>query len=194
MTATRSTKLIPNKKYLTWAYEQQRCSITANTLKNASAELPCDYTLLDADQMLFNVQNGTIDLRTGELRPHSPEDMLMKISPIVYDRNATCELFLAFLLCIFAGDLQLIRFVQKAIGYSASIQDAVGRATKIVGNMLQFSRKADTVRTPTSLPEILQQALELAANDYDLKKKYDFRSIEIQRELWIGKIKGQNAE
>jgi putative DNA primase/helicase len=36
---------------------------------------------LDADPWLFNVQNGTIDLRTGKLRPHDDGDMLTKISP-----------------------------------------------------------------------------------------------------------------
>ena len=61
----------------------------------------------------------------------------------------------------------------------ASILTASSRAAKIVANMLQFSRRADTTMEFTSLAEIVDQALELAANDYDLKKKYDFRSIDI---------------
>ncbi len=61
----------------------------------------------------------------------------------------------------------------------ASIRTASSRAAKIVANMLQFSRRADTTLEFTSLAQIVDQALELAASDYDLKKKYDFRSIEI---------------
>ncbi len=61
----------------------------------------------------------------------------------------------------------------------ASIHTASSRAAKIVANMLQFSRRADTTMEFTSLAQIVDQALELAASDYDLKKKYDFRSIEI---------------
>ena len=61
----------------------------------------------------------------------------------------------------------------------ASIRTASSRAAKIVTNMLQFSRRADTTMEFTSLAQIVDQALELAASDYDLKKKYDFRSIEI---------------
>jgi PAS domain S-box-containing protein len=61
----------------------------------------------------------------------------------------------------------------------ASIRTASSRAAKIVANMLQFSRRADTTMEFASLAPILDQALELAASDYDLKKKYDFRSIEI---------------
>jgi signal transduction histidine kinase len=48
--------------------------------------------------------------------------------------------------------------------------------------MLQFSRRADTTMEIISLAQILDQALELAASDYDLKKKYDFRSIEIVKD------------
>ncbi|HTP06452.1 MAG TPA: PAS domain S-box protein [Nitrospirota bacterium] len=61
----------------------------------------------------------------------------------------------------------------------ASIRTASSRAAKIVANMLQFSRRADTTMEPASLAQIVDQALELAASDYDLKKKYDFRSIDI---------------
>jgi PAS domain S-box-containing protein len=61
----------------------------------------------------------------------------------------------------------------------ASIRTASSRAAKIVANILQFSRCADTTMEVTSLAQILDQALELAASDYNLKKKYDFRSIDI---------------
>jgi PAS domain S-box-containing protein len=61
----------------------------------------------------------------------------------------------------------------------ASIRTASSRAAKIVANILQFSRRANTTMEVTSLAQILDQALELAATDYDLKKKYDFRSIDI---------------
>ena len=48
--------------------------------------------------------------------------------------------------------------------------------------MLQFSRRADTTMEFTSLAQIVDEALELAASDYDLKKNYDFRSIDIIKE------------
>jgi PAS domain S-box-containing protein len=61
----------------------------------------------------------------------------------------------------------------------ASIRTASARAAKIVANMLQFSRRTDTIMELASLAQVIDEALELAASDYDLKKKYDFRSIEI---------------
>jgi PAS domain S-box-containing protein len=57
------------------------------------------------------------------------------------------------------------------------------RASKIVANMLAFSRKSDVFKTPGNIEDIVSKALELAANDYDLKKKYDFRHVEIVRDF-----------
>jgi signal transduction histidine kinase len=59
---------------------------------------------------------------------------------------------------------------------------ASSRAAKIVANMLQFSRRADTSMEFTSLAQLLDQALELAASDYDLKKNHDFRNIDITKD------------
>jgi len=62
------------------------------------------------------------------------------------------------------------------------IREASARASRIVANMLQFSRKSEATRQPAALAEVVERTVELAANDYDLKKRYDFRSIEIIRE------------
>jgi len=56
------------------------------------------------------------------------------------------------------------------------------RAADIIANLLAFSRKGTASLEPTPLPELINRALELAACDYDLKKKYDFRNIRIHRE------------
>ena len=65
----------------------------------------------------------------------------------------------------------------------SKMHSAGERTTKIVSNILQFSRKSDSVRKMTSLTDIIERAVELAANDYDLKKKYDFRNISIIRDF-----------
>jgi PAS domain S-box-containing protein len=62
------------------------------------------------------------------------------------------------------------------------IGDASARAAKIVANMLQFSRKSEAVKQPVPLADILDHSVELAANDFDLKKKHDFLRIELVRE------------
>jgi len=66
--------------------------------------------------------------------------------------------------------------------YLNGIKDAGSRASKIVTNMLNFSRRSDSKMIASDINRLLDNTVELAANDYDLKKKYDFRSIEIIRE------------
>ncbi|MET0107137.1 MAG: ATP-binding protein [Sedimenticola sp.] len=60
------------------------------------------------------------------------------------------------------------------------------RAGDIVNNMLRFSRKSEEGFEKVDLPDLIDRTLELAAVDYDMKKKYDFRSIEITREYEAG--------
>ena len=66
--------------------------------------------------------------------------------------------------------------------FLTGIRESGGRAAKIVANMLQFSRQSDSRLVPSNLAELIDRAVDLAENDYDLKKRYDFRHIEIVRE------------
>lgn len=63
-----------------------------------------------------------------------------------------------------------------------AIKDSGERAARIVKNMLGFIRKSTSQHIPASLPDIMDRAVEIASTDYDLKKKYDFKHIEIIRE------------
>ncbi|MDK1119296.1 MAG: PAS domain-containing protein, partial [Anaerolineae bacterium] len=63
-----------------------------------------------------------------------------------------------------------------------AINESGGRAGSIVDNMLSFARRGNTVISSIDMPELLEMALELAATDYDLKKQYDFKNIEIVKE------------
>jgi PAS domain S-box-containing protein len=71
---------------------------------------------------------------------------------------------------------------RQITAFIASIREASARASRIIANILSFSRNTDRTLKPEALSEILEQSLELAANDYDLKKRFDFRNIELVRE------------
>jgi PAS domain S-box-containing protein len=64
-----------------------------------------------------------------------------------------------------------------------SVIEAGSRASNIVDNMLSFSRKDEAHFAPNNLAEILERSIELASNDYNLKKRFDFRHIQIQRDF-----------
>ncbi|MCP4041075.1 MAG: histidine kinase, partial [Gammaproteobacteria bacterium] len=65
---------------------------------------------------------------------------------------------------------------------ASTIHESGLRMSEIVGNMLGFTRQSDAVVSSHDLTELLDKALKLAATDYDLKKKYDFKTIKIVKE------------
>lgn len=73
---------------------------------------------LDRDGFLLNCENGTIDLRTGELSPHRKSDNITKIIPVSFDPIAECPRWELFLKEIFNNDSELITFIKYAVGYS----------------------------------------------------------------------------
>jgi len=87
-------------------------------LKGAEPYLTKRETDFDTDPWLFNCANGTLDLRTGKLRSHDPNDLLMKQSPVSYNPDATCPRFDRFLTEVFPDDTALQKFVQVFAGYS----------------------------------------------------------------------------
>jgi len=66
------------------------------------------------------------------------------------------------------------------------IRESGKRASVIITNMLSFARKSDASSGYHGLVELLDQTTELAGSDYDLKKKFDFRQIDIIREYEEG--------
>lgn len=73
---------------------------------------------LDADPWLYNVANGTVNLRTGELQAHSRDDLLTRIADVEYDSDARCERWEQFVAEILNGDTELVDYLQRAVGYS----------------------------------------------------------------------------
>ncbi len=61
------------------------------------------------------------------------------------------------------------------------IQQAGSRAARIVSHMLSFSRLSNRQLAECQLSELIDQALEIAGNDFALTDNFDFRAIEIQR-------------
>jgi PAS domain S-box-containing protein len=82
-------------------------------------------------------------------------------------------------------DLQQVRDYLEQRGilkFMHQMRDAGDRMSRIITNMLKFSRKSESRIESASMEMVLEQALELAASDYDLKKHYDFKRIEILRD------------
>ncbi len=79
-------------------------------------EIVIDPKALDADLHKLNVQNGTLNLATRRLEPQQQEDFITRALDIVYDRKAKCPEWENWLTWAFAGDKDLIHYMQQIIG------------------------------------------------------------------------------
>lgn len=85
-------------------------------LAASEPRIPIAPDALDADLWLLNVQNGTINLHTGELQPHDPENLITKLAPYPWDPDATCPVWTAFLERL-QPEPAMRDFLQRAVGY-----------------------------------------------------------------------------
>ncbi|HKJ64028.1 MAG TPA: ATP-binding protein, partial [Desulfopila sp.] len=76
----------------------------------------------------------------------------------------------------------------------SSVMASGERASRIINNMLSFSRKSVSLYTPCDINALLDKTVELAVNDYDLKKRFDFKRIEIVRDYdrALPKVRGDS--
>ena len=91
-----------------------------NMLKECEHLLPIAPDKMDKDLDIFNIQNGYIDLKTGQLKEHDKTKFFTRISNSEYTDNADAPEWNKFLEDIFLGNQQLIKYIQRAIGYSLS--------------------------------------------------------------------------
>ena len=87
-------------------------------LAQSEPEIAITPGQLDTDPWLLNVLNGTIDLRTGNLREHRRKDLITKLIMVNYYPEAKCPQWEAFLAQIMGNSQELIRYLQRTIGYA----------------------------------------------------------------------------
>ena len=87
-------------------------------IEDAKSVYPVPHSIFDRNTDLFNCQNGTLNLKTGEFRDHDPADFLTLMSGIAYDPSATCDRWKQFITEVMCNDAELAAYLQKALGYA----------------------------------------------------------------------------
>lgn len=72
---------------------------------------------LNIDHHMINVENGILDLETGELQPHDPARKMTQVMGAAYDPEATCPQFEGFMERVLP-DPDMRTYAQRALGYS----------------------------------------------------------------------------
>lgn len=108
------------KALLQAAKRADTADFAAGVMKIASAldGLNAEQATFDQDPLLLNVRNGTLDLGTGALYPHSQQDRITKVTLTRYSPATKAPLWEKFLHEVFQGDQAIIEWVQWFLGYS----------------------------------------------------------------------------
>jgi putative DNA primase/helicase len=115
-------------KFAPQSERSERLAAMVNLAKSEQP-IPVSVDSLDSDPWLLNCENGTVDLRTGQLREHRRDDYLTQLAPVEFpnsDSHAP-ELWLKFLDRIFDGNQRLITFLRNLLGASlvGSVQEQI---------------------------------------------------------------------
>jgi putative DNA primase/helicase len=104
-----------------WALKSSTSSHIAAMIKLARGVpgLLVNHENLDADPWILNCANGTIDLRTGQLRDHDPDDLCTLQVPVDYDPHATAPLWETCLKC-WQPDAEVRDYIQLRAGAGAT--------------------------------------------------------------------------
>ncbi len=101
-----------------------KASLTARAIRamvdmaHSDRRIVADIRDFDQNPWLLNCQNGTIDLRTGQLKPHDKNDLITKLAPVEYDPTAEAPLWEAFQEKFAGGDPDLMAFKRRMYGYA----------------------------------------------------------------------------
>ncbi|HCS51755.1 phage/plasmid primase, P4 family [Rubinisphaera sp.] len=107
---------IEKKSCLSHAQRAANARGLESLLKLAQCLVPVTVSELNQDAWLLNCQNGTVDLRTGSIRPHSRDDYQTVICPTVYDPESPSMVWDSFLESTFANHGDVIPFLQRLFG------------------------------------------------------------------------------
>lgn len=101
-----------------WARMCERRNIRMNSIKDLMPLVPGEREDFDRHKFFFNLENGILNLKNGKLQPHDRELNLTKITNVEFDEKADCPVWKNFLSQIFKGDVALIDYMQRLVGYS----------------------------------------------------------------------------
>lgn len=83
----------------------------------AQREVATEQSEWDADPWLLGTPDGTVDLRTGELRGGKRSDMISRLTAVTPNENVECPRWLDFLDYAQDGNADMIAFLQRYCGY-----------------------------------------------------------------------------
>jgi putative DNA primase/helicase len=105
-----------------WSAVSQGYNRIKSMIALSASDVPISPDNLDFNKNLINFPNGTFEIDTLTFRDHKREDLCSKSMSAPYDPDAKCPLWLKFIGEIFEGNEDLIKFVQRGMGYTLTAE------------------------------------------------------------------------
>lgn len=128
-------------------------------------ELPVQTDAFNSDGWLWNCPNGTLELKTGTLRPHRQADRLTKFCPTVFDPDASSYEWDRFLDGTFDGDGEMISFIQRWFGYC------------LTGDVREQILPIFWGTGSNGKSTLLNAIMHAMGTDYSMKASHDFLTV-----------------
>lgn len=161
-------KKSPREKFEAWILSQKMAG-----KYYAAAEVAKDFEAMnqtakdfDANPYLLGVQNGTVDLRTGQLRAGTQEEMIATVVPVAYDPEAKAPRFHEYLEESMP-DPEVRAYLQRVMGYSITGETV---------EQLMFIHHGETNNGKSVLMDIMRKVLGDWAGGADPKALIETRS------------------
>lgn len=120
-------------KYLKYIKTLATYTTRKKLLEDSQSKMFINQTDFDKNKDLFNCQNGTLNLKTFEFKEHNPDDLLSKISNVVYNKYAKCPQFKKFMNDVMLHNKNKIDFLQKILGYTLTAETLLEKCFILYG-------------------------------------------------------------
>ena len=103
-----------------WTYclKNENLGKCANSVRKAKTLHPFKTNIseFNSNNFLLNVENGTIDLKTGKIKDFNPSDKLTQMANVKHDKNATCPIWEKSISEYMMGNTEMINYLQELLG------------------------------------------------------------------------------
>ncbi len=114
-----------DKEQKAWAsfcqhYNKRTVIESVISLARCDERVVINHEILNANPLLLNLQNGTLNLQSGEFYEHRQTDLITQLANAIYSPDAQCPKWRDFIDLIFGDDAEVKRYIQALLGYSLS--------------------------------------------------------------------------
>jgi putative DNA primase/helicase len=100
-----------------WAKNSENVARQKAMLETARHHLDTNFNKFNNNKFLFNLNNGTYDLKKHKIKSHEPKDLITAKVNFNFDANAKCPEWIKFINQVTSENIDLQKYIQKLCGY-----------------------------------------------------------------------------